>query len=276
MIDYKKIQVESRTFKWCHLDNQSGMAGLLEGPLEKATRYNHRDDWAGGSWQEAIDRARAGEQSRVALSDAFLEKVESMTRMETSQFQNVAAVAGGAVNVPAMLSGTPVTMRQRRRVMAQVHPVVVLADCFASAGVSVDAISRRGAAILALVRALSAIRPVTLVAQCALGGPNTLHSFRIETAPLDLARAAWALGSPQVLRCHFHAQAGNLAGRANCYEGGYPVDGSNDALAAALGFDEYIATGRLVGGDPAWEDDDAAAAWVQETLAANTPDTLAA
>lgn len=254
--------------KWTHFETATDMALTVQNDCAKAFDYDMGEDWAGGSWQEAMQRAKEGEPARVPRSDAFLSRMEDLARMESHAFEAQASVAGGVANVPAYLAGHPASMRMRRRVMKQQAPLVVLVDCFASAGVSVDAIERRGAAVLALVRAVSVIRPVTLVAFCALGGDKTtVHSFRVETAPLDLSRAAWALGSPNVLRHHFHALRGKITGDGSCYQGGYPDPDATADLAAALGFEEYVSTGQLVGADPNWQSDEAAAEWCRKTIA---------
>jgi hypothetical protein len=259
--------------KWTHFETATAMAAAVETDCTKALEYDPDTKWSGGNWQQALTRARQGELARVSSSDAFIDRMEDLAALETHAFETQAAVAGGAVNVPAFLSGHPASMRLRRRVMKQQAPLVVMVDCFASYGVSTKSIERRGAAVLALVRAMSAIRPVTLLAFCALGGSTTtVHSFRVETAPLDLARAAWALGSPNVLRHHFHALRGKITDNPACYEGGFSDPDATADLAKALGFEDYVSTGAMVGACPDWQSDEAAADWVRQTLAASIAD----
>lgn len=164
------------------------------------------NSWSGGiDWQDAVDMTRAGDLSRVAPSDAFLSQFESVSPLRAA-WRTVDDVAGALPNIPAYLAGTPLTMRRRARVMSEQAPLTIAVDIASSGGIDAKKLERRGAAILALVRGLSAIRPVQLWAGVSAtpqgkGGAGAWHVYtRIETAPLDLARAAHFLVCPAVAR----------------------------------------------------------------------------
>ena len=95
-------------------------------------------------------------------------------------------------------------MRRRQRITDDMAPLTIVADTASSGDISASDLEKRGAAILALVRLLAAVRPVTLYAGVTVGNANAERNkdgmngifTRIETAPLDLARAAFLLAHP--------------------------------------------------------------------------------
>jgi len=94
-------------------------------------------------------------------------------------------------------------MRRRKRAEHEAAPVTIFVDVFASAMFSHDDIVTRGAAVLALTRILSAHRPIELyVALASTGGSGTTGAFavRINSTPLDLAHASFALMGVSFLR----------------------------------------------------------------------------
>lgn len=163
--------------------------------------------WIGGLTAAMADRClREGEASRVAASEDYLAKFEGKFAFHTARFKTIDAVAGGAPNVAAYIAGTPLAMRRRQRTADDLAPLTIVVDTTSSGGINAAKLERRGAALLALVRLLAARRPVTLWAGAALGprGDNRVQMCsvmtRIETAPLDLARAAFLLGHPGASR----------------------------------------------------------------------------
>ena len=231
-------------------------------------------DWAGGTIGQTVARAEMGQQELVAASDAFLSRIEETT-LEAHTHAIVPSVAGGAFNLGAHLAGHPLSMRARRRVVSDLNPICILSDHFFSAAVPEGHIRRRGAAILALVRVLCRMRPVSLYATIAIKSAHTLYAaIPVETAPLDLTRAAWLLAGPDVLRNGFHSVLGELQG--DVYKGGFPP--ANGAMNAPklytetfrrlLGFDDAITIPGFHGTDAEfWKSDDTAIRWVNDTVA---------
>lgn len=155
------------------------------------------------SYAQAIEAVNTGDNAGVAASDGFLRQLEdAMPHAFATGWQNVDGPTGAFPNVPAMLQGHPFHMRRRHRIAKETTPLTVYADLTISAGVSSADLQRRGSCILALVRALSSRRPVDLYAVSGAGQSDTCMYVicRIETAPLDLARAAHVLTSAAVYR----------------------------------------------------------------------------
>ena len=188
---------------WLEFSGVSDLADAMDNCNNYYTKKpDEKEAWAGGSWNEAKGRARNGQQSRVKRSDDLLAKIESLNDFVSSSFEVAASVTGGVPCVPAMLAGHPASMRMRRRTVSAMAPLAIIVDSTVSASITSATIERRGAAVLALVRILSALRPVSLYITAGLqsSGETSLISVPINTAPLDLARAAWALSSPDFLR----------------------------------------------------------------------------
>lgn len=148
----------------------------------------------------ACDVASKGDLSRVEASNKLMSKLENLVSFDTRQLVTVDAMTGGIPNVPAYLSGAPLNMRRRQRVMSQAAPLNIIVDLGSSAGVPATVLERRGACALALVRILSAQRPINLflgVAFTHMTGKKELDTcalaVRVDSAPLDLARAAFAI-----------------------------------------------------------------------------------
>jgi len=180
--------------------------------LPEASRGYPKNEWTGGqSYDESLTYCRKGDLSRVAPSDKYMRQFEDLIGFETRTFRTIADVAGGVPNVPAYLTGQPLAMRRRARVQSEQAPLAIVVDLASSGGIEAKHLERRGAAVLAIVRLLSAIRPISLhavVAALPMGtGYRQIHEYgascvavRIETAPLDLARAAHILGAVSTAR----------------------------------------------------------------------------
>ena len=183
--------------------------------------------FSAGEWYGDLDNTSAihylhrGDDKLVAPSDAMVEALEG-TAIHTQKWRNVDDVAGSIPNVPAYLAGHPCAMRRRTRLDQDDAPIAVFIDLDSSAGISAKDVLRRGTAALALTRLLSDHRPVELWAGIAMNvgyGSSTI-AWRIDTAPLDLARAAFALCSPAVSR----GLGYKLSHAVHGSTGGWPFD----------------------------------------------------
>jgi hypothetical protein len=153
---------------------------------------------------EAVERATFGDMSRVSASETLLSKMEKYA-FESNKRTWRNDIAGGCPDVPAYIAGQPLSMRRRTIVESDSAPLAIIVDLVSSEGIPAETMERRGAAILALVRVLSARRPVELWAGSFLqGGPSGMDACafmaRLDTAPLDLARAAHVLSSQSMPR----------------------------------------------------------------------------
>ena len=242
--------------------------------MAKARGVQNREasEWNGHkTLDQACAACREGEPALVASSDALLANFEEYSFQTPSKFWQ-RSVAGQRPDIPAMLSGHPMTMRRRVKMVSDMAPLAVIVDMTTSAGIPAETIEKRGAAILAVCRMLAARRPVELWAGCLLDADNLKNCSalfaRIDTAPLDLARAAFALVSPSYPRQMLYALGKGAFG----FKGGWPFNKYGlskrhlwDIMAPAM---PWIGDALPI---PAADmDDDISkdpAQWVQDTLA---------
>ncbi len=257
-------------------DFADGFAALPEN-----SHYANRGDgdgWAGGlDRKTATDKLRHGDLEGVAASDKLMGKLEDSVSFDATRFHTVDAMAGGVPNVPAMLAGQPMHMRQRRRTADELAPLTICVDTTSSGGVSAKSLRKRGAALLALARLLAARRPVTIWIVNAMkpsnhnGHDTTGSAFLLDTAPLDLARAAHCMTNVSVSRQCAYAIGEKLADVNGCGFLQWPngdVDKYRKAGAAfwgeALGAEDVLFMPPVFLNDPAIENP---TKWLKEMLA---------
>jgi hypothetical protein len=185
-------------------------------PSDFSTRRSCGGPWTGGmNYNTAMQYTRTGDLSGVAASDVYLAKFEALAPMR-SAWERRTDVIGTTLDVGAYMADRPMHMRRRVRTMVETAPLTVAVDLVSSGDIDSDMLVKRGALILALVRALSITRPVELW----VGGSATPASmkgawhvwFKLDTAPLDLARAAHVMTSPAVSRGMIYATIEHEAG----------------------------------------------------------------
>lgn len=271
--------------KGARFDSIGDFAAYLRGPAAKCPHMldtNHAGaDWYGGTAAQLQARIDAGDSAATAAYDRLLGRMENVG-FATTRFATVAAIAGGAPCVPAYLAGNPLAMRRRVKVIDDAAPLAVVVDIGVSASVKTDTIRRRGAAALALVRLLAATRPVTLwavtgqqIERYTDHPTDTAFAVQIDTAPLDVARAAWLLASPDAFR---------RAAFSACQAiGGYPTQtcvnwlGDShvkhpDLMSACIhaltgSVDRIVVPSLITAGETQFGTDEAAADWVKAQLA---------
>jgi len=243
-------------------------AGELRALVDRIGLGDHKDfkgNWYGAhNARSAINALTFGDQSLVPASDALLAKLEDQLP-HTRKFQTQRSLTGGLVCVPEFLSGQPECMRLRRRMDRNDAPVTIFMDLTSSAMVNADALLRRGTAILALARALCEHRVVELWGGIALGdglGGNRTQAWsstvawRIDTNPLDLARAAFLLSAPAMARGIGYgigpACGGHKTWTGNWSFGNHTlhVRTQADRLRAAMGTSELLLIPPIFGTDP--------------------------
>jgi len=197
------LRVQARAkenFLVCDLPGFAEFAGRVPG--EKRSESDQRKDWYGGmSYDRSIEAVRSGDMTGVAASNKLLAEMESLVPVSKS-WRTIDSVVGMCPNVPQYLAGNPYNMRLKRRCATATAPLSIFVELVASAGISAQTCLKRGAAMLALVRMLANLRPVELWCVVAIGQRNSRSSLcvRLDTAPLDLARAAHVLTHPSVFR----------------------------------------------------------------------------
>jgi hypothetical protein len=197
------LRVQARAkenFVVCDLPGFAEFADRVPG--ERRSDNDQRKDWYGGlSFDQSIEAVRSGDMTGVAASDKLLADMESLLPVSKS-WRTCDSVVGMCPNVPQYLAGNPYNMRLKRRCTTVTAPLAVFVELVASAGITAQTCLKRGAALLALVRMLANFRPVELWCVIAIGQRNSRSSLcvRLDTAPLDLARAAHVLTHPSVFR----------------------------------------------------------------------------
>ena len=252
--------------------------------FNKAHTGHHRktDAWQGNmSTQEAMQCALNGRQEGLDKALRTLDGFEQFLEAPAPRSVIVSDVAGGVPNVPAYLAGHPLNMRRRQRVADALAPLTVVIDLTTTFTIKPAQIEKRGLAVFAFVRAMAAIRPVTLYVACGLGceGDATSSAYYaavpLETAPLDLARAffmithvamARALLCPVVGEVHKNDKDGQSIG----WDGSWPYRSSEQAKASMRDGFAQVFGGDVFTVAPLQSTDkaiDNPEGWLKETLA---------
>lgn len=159
--------------------------------------------WYGMDYDEFARKVVIGDTSLVEESEGYLRQIEDQVPMSLG-WRNVDDVVGSVPNIPAFLAGHPQCMRRRERTMRDTTPLAIYMDLTSSGGIGTDKVQKRGCVLLALVRRLVEHRSVELWVGASLGGGYRRGSgtvmWRIDTAPLDLARAAFYVGATVMSR----------------------------------------------------------------------------
>jgi hypothetical protein len=246
------IQAKGEPVLWGHCPDMPSLAAHYRDHGTNKGQPKGASGWRGASEDDTLRFLATGNNDLVAQSDALMSKLEGSLDFAAHLPRTVAAVAGGAPNVPAYLAGQPLAMRQRRRVTSDLSPIAVIVCMGASSDATAQQIATRGAAVLALTRLLSVSRPTTLVLTSGYNDRRKhMLTVGMDTAPLDLARAAWALTQPEFLRRVVFGSCCEIAGINDGGFSGVPLfrqsAGAPEVAAQALGFSEYVASPRLTG-----------------------------
>jgi hypothetical protein len=203
-------------------DSSAELADWLES--NRCTRvqaHDIRSFYGSTTGPKALQYARAGNDSAVRDAEALLGRLA--LNLETSRWVDVADVAGCYPVVPEALAGEPECMRTPATQGDESAPLSVFVDLTCSGGVKAKDMRTRGVAALAAVMALAAVRPVSLEVGCVMGCDSrapgldakeraSIVSCRINTAPLDLATAAWLLSDVAAARRLFYGASELLHG----------------------------------------------------------------
>ena len=245
------------------------------------SRDNH-DEWAGADAAATVARAAVGNPALTSVCDRLLAKMETATDFATARHITVAAVAGGVPCVPAYMAGSPLSMRRRARVLDEAAPLAVVVDMGVSSSVQHPTIQRRGAAALALVRLLAAVRPVALwvvtgqrISRYSDKTADAAFAVRLDTAPLDVARAAWLLCAPEAFRRAAFAVCQTIGGDALGHDVNWLYNDHKrhpelirDCLPALTGQSDFLLVPSLItSGGTQFDSDRAALDWVAAQLA---------
>jgi hypothetical protein len=177
----------------------------------------------------AISYCFTGDLSAVAASDDLLARMEEHITMPSTRAIWADDVCGAFPNIPAYISGQPLNMRTRIKTQIDSAPLAIMVDLGISAAITATQVRNRGTAILALVRALSAHRPIELWAMDFGSADDGSSAYgrtsnavcvaaKIETSPLDLSSACYALTHPAFVRQVLFG----LETKYHDFQGGWP------------------------------------------------------
>lgn len=200
-----KFDTEYGVDKYLIVDSDEIVAAAerpaMNGRLERKLGRGRQEWYDNCSYDKFSQSIRTGDESLVQEAEEFLREIEDQVPVSRG-WRNVDDVIGAVPNVPSFLAGHPQCMRRRERTWKESAPLAIYLDLTSSAGISARQLRRRGVVMLALVRLLVEHRPVTLYAGTSQGNYRLSGTtmWQIDTAPLDLARAAFMIGSPAMAR----------------------------------------------------------------------------
>ena len=189
--------------------------------------YGHgskRSEWdAGVGYREAIRRTREGDPSLVGQYADKVDRMVSEFKMHDEQrAAYVPSVAGSRVVVPEYLGGSPMCMRRRQKRDIQTRSVNIYVNTTCHAVVPADNMLKRGASILALLEFLQMSQvSVELYLTAELGAAREhdyIQVIHVESHPLDLSQAAFAIAHPAFARQITYAMASAKVG----FTGSFP------------------------------------------------------
>lgn len=229
----------------------------------------HNIDGSGSWYGETNFRKHVelGDEKLVASSEKMLSKIEDQVPMSQGWI-NVDDVVGAVPNVPAFLAGHPQCMRRRRRVAKDNSPLVIYMDLTSSGGINAGDVQNRGIVLLALARMLVEHRAVELWVGASLGGhgKSGTVAWRIDTTPLDLARASYHVAATAMSRLFGYELNKRLQGTG----GGWPFGdydlhcrAAPERLRSVMGWGELLYVPPIYMGDKMTSDP---VRWVKRVL----------
>ena len=172
-----------------------------------ATPFRARD-WNGNqTFADAKANLFKGDEKALEESRRILDQVDADgIALASSQWEH--AVTGYIPCVPSYLAGSPESMRRLVDYQSDVSPIKIFVSGSVAAGFSGGDMAKRGATILALVRKLQQIRPVSLYFFGAHAGPDNRDAtgncaipvIQVDTNPMDLTTASYMFGNPGFVR----------------------------------------------------------------------------
>ncbi|GAA2399225.1 phage protein [Actinomadura vinacea] len=235
------------------------------------------DDWAGASWDEALQLARDGWTTVLPEMDAEVAELRERVEDEVLTTALVPAwdVTGSEVDIGAYLSGEPECMVDAvpQRLSARGRVVTFLVPAGYTNTTPHSAIHNRGVALAALCSSITASGHSVEI--WSAFGPYVSPTDRFASAarvisaaePLDMGRLMFVMAHPAMLRrlwlAVWDSAAEPIAGRMRDNDYGYPP---HDCYPEDLpeGITNPYVLPYLSPDDPQWETTDTALAWCRE------------
>lgn len=160
-------------------------------------------DFAGGTFKRCLANLNNGDLTHLDRAQKLIDKMPTDIFSE-ERYILAPSVAGYIPNIPAAISGHPEAMFHRHTIESPnlTAPIRIFIETTVSAGLSHDELINRGVATIALVLALNKYRPVELFTASLgyMGGKVYGVIVRVESKPLDMARAVYMLADPGYAR----------------------------------------------------------------------------
>ena len=153
-----------------------------------------------------LDKLATGDTSYIEQARKLIEDMTNHSLLSTGLKMYEPSIVGAFPHVPNYLNDLPETMYQldETDLRGNTTPIRIFMQLNSSAGVSSAELTSRGLTALGLVLALESIRPIDLYVVGVCRIDSSLENFgtctRVETRPLDLARAAYMLCCPEFYR----------------------------------------------------------------------------
>lgn len=168
---------------------------------------NYSHNWGGDKFTEVLPMLEHGDMRNVKAAQRIIDQMQENEIFTTGVKLITPSIIGFIPNVPGAIMGHPRSMLNRIEsdLESVQTPIVIYYDVSVSAGVRDREILNRGVAAMALVMALNAFRPVELYCVSCWNARNDNQSghgvaVRVETKPLDLARAAFMMTAKEFTR----------------------------------------------------------------------------
>lgn len=194
---------KGRKIERCDYDSMGAFRRDLQ-EAKVASRYSGASQsswWGGDSFSQLMERTIHGDERHIHQAQAYLDQIQDELEIPKPQWSP--SPFGAFPSVPAFLSGEIDCMRHLISDPDASAPVRVFFDPTSSAVIDAKDLQKRGSAALALTMALAQIRPVELWTFSDLdahGDGMSLISVKIQTAPLMLSEACFALCNPGYAR----------------------------------------------------------------------------
>lgn len=231
----------------------------------------HQEGIQGGNGarrtEEFLRLVSTGDESLVAQSEEMLAKIEDQIPVSQG-WRNVDDVVGALPIIPSFLAGHPQHMRRRERADRENAPITIFMDLTSSMGIPQQKILKRGIVLLALTRLLVEHRSVELWVGTSLGGSSPsgkdscIVGWQIDTAPMDLARAAFHISDVSMSRLFGYATCEMLVDR---HLGGFGADKERNVkmLQQVGGWHELMYIPPIHHADPMTDDP---VSWIKRVM----------
>jgi hypothetical protein len=166
-------------------------ADLVREFKELGFRIADHGSWSGGlSETQTFRTLETGDETHVAEAEGLIRDIMEGIRIETMRTEWVNDMAGARPDVAAFLAGDPRSMKRKVIFTTEVAPLRLYVSLTSSSGVSTTVLKHRGICLLALVMALTRIRPVELYTFNAVtkykAHQTLIDVVRMPTSPIDI------------------------------------------------------------------------------------------